>query len=184
MYSYSYGKEEGVKTSVLALALIAVLAAGILIGLNMTGQLPAGSEVIDAPLGDIPQLSTDGFDEVSVSVEPAVIHLASGCSRLDMATNELQTYYIEMGLNKARDVRPLTHDLVQDIVETFEIKPLMVKIESFSEGVYFAKLLLRHGNRILNMDSKPSDAIAIAVRIGAPVYVNRTLMEEYGEKFC
>jgi bifunctional DNase/RNase len=60
----------------------------------------------------------------------------------------------------------------------------MVKIESFSGGAYFAKLLLQQGNKILNLDSRPSDAIAIAVRTNAPVYVSKDIMTMMGENVC
>lgn len=171
---------------ILAMVLVSlvILAIGIFVGSSITGQVPGKSEVVEGPLESIPHLSTEGFVEAEISVEPAVIYLTSNCYSLAMITNELQTYSIEMGLNRARGFRPLTHDLVQDMIETFEIEPLMVKIESLEEGAYFAKLLLKQGNRILNMDSKPSDAIAIAVRTNIPVYINQALLEENGEKFC
>ncbi len=172
------------KNLVMVLAALVILAIGIFVGSNMTGQVPGESEVLEGSLESIPHLSTEGFVEVEISVEPAVIYLTSDCLGLVMITNELQTYSIELGLNNVRGSRPLTHDLVQDMIEMFEIEPLMVKIESLEEGTYFAKLLLKQGNRILNMDSKPSDAIAIAVRTGIPVYINQTLLEENGERFC
>lgn len=172
------------KALTMVLAAVAVLAIGIFIGSNITGQVPGESGILEGPLESIPHLSTQGFVEAEITVEPAVILLASDCYMLVMITNELQTYSIEMGLNNARGFRPMTHDLMQDVIEIFEIEPLMVKIESLEEGTYFAKLLLKQGNRILNMDSKPSDAVAIAVRTSIPVYVNQTLLEEHGEKFC
>lgn len=172
------------KNLVMVLATLVILAIGIFVGSNMTGQVPGKSEIIETPLESIPHLSTEGFVEAEINVEPAVIYLTSNCLGLVMIANELQTYSIELGLNNVRGFRPLTHDLVQDMIEMFEIEPLMVKIESLEEGTYFAKLLLKQGNRILNMDSKPSDAIAIAVRTGIPVYINQALLEENGERFC
>jgi len=174
----------GMKIIISILAVLVILAAGIFTGLNLTGQISGKSEIIEGPLESIPHLSTVGFAKAEINVEPAVIYLTSDCYRLAMITNELQTYSIEMGLNNVRGFRPLTHDLIYDIIDIFGIEPLMVKIESLNDGTYFAKVLLKQGNKILNMDSKPSDAIAIAVRTNTSVYIKQTLLEENGERIC
>jgi len=165
----------------MAAAAAAVFFAGIFIGtrlgVKMESMAIQGTE-------QIPQLSTEGFSKADVRTDPYVIYLVSNCSRLSMITNEVQTDSIEKGIHNITDMRPTTHDMINLIMMNFDIHPLMVKVESFKDGTYYSKILLRQGNNILNLDSRPSDSIAIAVRAGIPVYVKNSLLEELGEKIC
>ncbi|NIO19304.1 MAG: hypothetical protein GTN76_00795, partial [Candidatus Aenigmarchaeota archaeon] len=106
------------------------------------------------------------------------------CLKLAIATTEQQTYSIASGLGDATGIRPNTHDLMKDTFELYSIEVLMVKVDDFRDGTYYAKLLLRQGNKILNLDSRPSDAIAVAVRFQKPVYVKNGIMESLGVGIC
>lgn len=132
----------------------------------------------------LPQLSLEGFSEASVSVDQQTIYVTTKCYILPMLTTEDQASSIKSGMDNSRYFRPNTHDLMQDELEMFEIKVLMVKIESFHEGAYYAKLVLQQGNKILNLDSRPSDAISIAVRFGSPIYIKDDLMKQFGKNVC
>ena len=101
-----------------------------------------------------------------------------------MITNEFQTKSISDGLDGKLDFRPNSHDAIKNIMETFEMETLMVKITHLEQGAYFARIFLLQDTRILNLDIRPTDAIAIAARIGAPIYVSQNLLEEQGEIIC
>ncbi len=131
-----------------------------------------------------PYLSTVDFSPVSVNVDTNNIYLTSECLKLAIATTEQQTYSIASGLGDATGIRPNTHDLMKDTFELYSIEVLMVKVDDFRDGTYYAKLLLRQGNKILNLDSRPSDAIAVAVRFQKPVYVKNGIMESLGVGIC
>jgi len=131
-----------------------------------------------------PYLSTVGFSPVYVDVDSENIYLTSGCNQLAMVTNEVQTYSIAKGLQNVTDVRPDTHELIRDVFDLYGIEVLMVKIDDFRGETYYAKLLLQQGNKILNLDSRPSDAIAIAVRFDSPVYVKNEIMQRQGRVIC
>lgn len=131
-----------------------------------------------------PYFSTDGFSQVFVNVDEKNIYLTSGCHQLAMVTNELQTYSIARGIQNTTDARPGTHDLMKDMFELYDIRVLMVKINDFRDQTYYAKLLLQQGNRILNLDSRPSDAIAIAVRFDSPVFVKNEVLTTQGRRIC
>jgi len=166
------------------IALAAVVAVAFLTGIfagSRTG-IPAGGMLTE--LDGIPQLSTEGFSKADVQVGPLMIYLTSGCYRLSIITNEIQADSIGKGIQNITDERPTTHDTLNSILENFNIQPLMVKVESLRDGTYYSKILLRQGNEILNLDTRPSDAIAVAVRAGAPVYVKNELLEKAGEKIC
>ncbi len=171
--------------------LIVVIVIGVVLGALLGARespVPKGNGLADAGSGmaDIPQLSLEGFSRVSIELYPEAfsILLASGCRQLSMVTSQEQIYSISMGMEKAMGMRPLPHDLIGNMIGEFGIEVLMVKVESMREGTYYAKLILKQGNKILNMDSRPSDAIAIAVRTGSLVYVRNELLEQYGSDIC
>ena len=166
------------------IAMAAIILAAFLSGIFIGARTGIPTEGMLMELGEVPQLSTEGFSKADVQVGPLMIYLASGCYRLSMATNEIQADSIEKGIQNITDARPTTHDTLNHILENFNIQPLMVKVDSLKDGTYYSKILLRQGNSILNLDSRPSDAIAVAVRAGAPVYVKNELLKEAGEKIC
>ncbi len=85
-----------------------------------------------------------------------------------MSTTRQQTYSIASGMEDIEAERPTTHDLMRDIFDLYDIRVLMVKIDNCKDQLYQARLLLQQGNKILNLDSRPSDAIAVAVRSERP----------------
>jgi bifunctional DNase/RNase len=178
------------------LAGIAVLLIGILAGVLIAGRLgPVGMIVYSGSYGEaheitpedmetIPHLSLEGFSEASADVSGDTLYLFSGCRRISMLVGEGQAESIKNGMAGSGGFRPTSHDTMKNILDAFGMKPIMVKITDMSEGVYFARLLIIQGSRILNLDSRPSDAVAIAVRTDTPVYVKQSLMEEEGEIVC
>jgi len=175
------------------LIILATLLIGIFIGSlihlrierykYVVGDSEEGEEV---ETGEIPSLSTEGFVSCNISVSPTLIHLTAECLQLDMTTNQEQTSSIEAGLQKQPAARPWTHDLIAQILDNFGINVLLVKVHTLEEetGTYYAKIFLQKGNKILALDSKPSDAVAIAVRANAKIYVQEELLNKYGKKIC
>jgi bifunctional DNase/RNase len=74
--------------------------------------------------------------------------------------------------------RPLTHDLIYDILNEIGVKIKSIVITDLRDSTYFAELVLMHGDRALIIDSRPSDAIAIALRAAAPIYVSQKVLEQ------
>ena len=133
---------------------------------------------------NISQLSTEGYEKVGVDVVPNFIYLSSECYVISMETDEFQTYSIKKGVEKSTDSRINIHDIMKIIFDNFGIDVLMVRIDSVEEGIYFSKIFLKQKNRILALDSKPSDAIAVAVRADSPIYVKKDILERYGRRVC
>lgn len=126
-------------------------------------------------------LSEEGFIQMEVEKlipigDDYVIQLKNDCYELSFYISSLQAKAIEDGILEKRGYRPVTHDILVDVIEGFGIKPIGVKITKLSEGTYFAKLILHKWNRFLVLDSRPSDAIAVAVRTDVPIYVNESLV--------
>jgi hypothetical protein len=116
------------------------------------------------------------LDKIVSTLDRNVIVLKGECTELNFFVSPEQALAIQEGLSNETKFRPMTHDLIVDILEGFEIKPVMVKITKMSEETYFAELTLKEGNRFLIADIRPSDAIAIAVRTNTPIYVNKNLV--------
>jgi len=126
-------------------------------------------------------MTTEGYvqmnlDKVVSAMDRYVIILTGECTELNFFISPEQASAIEEGLSEETKFRPMTHDILVDILEGFEIKPVMVKITSLSDNTYFAELTLREWNRLFIVDIRPSDGVAIAVRTNTPIYVNEELV--------
>ncbi len=74
--------------------------------------------------------------------------------------------------------RPLTHDLMKNMLETLGSYLERVEITRVEEGTFFAALIVRAEDRTLAIDARPSDSIALAVRTGAPIFVAESVLDE------
>ncbi|MEI8201837.1 MAG: bifunctional nuclease domain-containing protein [Bacteroidota bacterium] len=92
--------------------------------------------------------------------------------------NEAQAIAIE--IEKIKPSRPLTHDLFKTTAEAFGIKLEEILINRFTEGVFYAKLILFDGNIRKEIDSRTSDAVALAVRFRCPMYTFENIMVAAG----
>src|SRR5512146_221385 len=78
---------------------------------------------------------------------------------------------IAMPMSNIKAARPLTHDLIVSIFDRLEIEVARVVISDLIDNTFYASLYLLHNSKEFHIDSRPSDAIAVAIRIGAPVFV-------------
>jgi bifunctional DNase/RNase len=74
-------------------------------------------------------------------------------------------------------LEPMAHDLLCDFLRSLGGKLLKVVVDDFWNDVYFAKLHIAVNSSVLTVDSRPSDAVAMALRVGAPVFVQDTVLE-------
>lgn len=83
---------------------------------------------------------------------------------------------IALAMSNVKPTRPLTHDLITDIFDRLDIEISRVVISDLIENTFYASLYLLHNNKEHHVDARPSDAIAIAIRIGAPVFVEEEVI--------
>jgi hypothetical protein len=76
--------------------------------------------------------------------------------------------------------RPMTHDLIRDLLDALGAEVVRVVITELKTATYFAEIVLRHGDQENPVSSRPSDAVAVAVRAGAPLFVADDLMDSEG----
>lgn len=100
---------------------------------------------------------------------------------LVMAIGPFEGRAIAMGMEKMEAPRPLTHDLMAGLVKSLGAKVQKVFIRDFQEGTFFATLFLElPAGGTLEVDCRPSDAVALAVRTEAPVYCDPVVMALHG----
>ncbi|MGD1011917.1 MAG: bifunctional nuclease family protein [Acidimicrobiales bacterium] len=87
---------------------------------------------------------------------------------------------IAFALQGVEPARPMSHDLMRDLVETLGAKVTRVLVTEIRDGTFYAELHLRAGGRDLVVSCRPSDAIALATRTHSPLYVADELMETEG----
>jgi bifunctional DNase/RNase len=131
-----------------------------------------------------PVIIPEGYLQASVDISGNIVSLTSQCEQITATVADAQAEAIKTGLENITSYRPLTHDIMRDILEFFDIKLLAVRIDKMENMTYFGRLLLQQGERGLSLDVRPSDGIALALRTGSPIFVNQSLFEKYGKKIC
>jgi bifunctional DNase/RNase len=91
---------------------------------------------------------------------------------------EAQAIAIE--IEKIIPNRPMTHDLFKSFAHSFDYEVQEIVISDLKEGVFFAKIVCSDGAKTLEIDARPSDAIAIGLRFDAPIYTYETILAEAG----
>jgi bifunctional DNase/RNase len=85
---------------------------------------------------------------------------------------------IALALEGAPVPRPLTHDLMRTVFETLDARLEQVVIHDIRESTFFAKLIVRTNGELQEIDARPSDGIALALRMSAPIYVSDKIVLE------
>jgi uncharacterized protein len=92
----------------------------------------------------------------------------------------LEAQSILIGLGSVKMPRPLTHDLFITVLESLESSVNRVEITSLKDGTYYAKLILESSGSEISVDARPSDCLALAVRVKCPIYIDETVVDEAG----
>ncbi len=118
----------------------------------------------------------------NISESPVVVLLEKGGSRtLSIWIGSAEAASIAIALKGEKTSRPVAHDLFCQLAEALDARIIMVVVNNLSDNVFYARIILAQGeNKILSLDSRPSDAIAIALRSGARIYVTREVMDKSG----
>ena len=93
---------------------------------------------------------------------------------------EWESYAIAAELQGHKSARPLTHDLMESMLEQLDVQVASVVVHTIRDDVFFASISLEHGELHTEIDARPSDAIALAVRADAPIFVTEAVFEQAG----
>jgi len=119
-----------------------------------------------------------------IRVSENTIIVGTNCTAIIAETSPERAQSIETGMRGIIEERPNTHDTFVAVLKSFNITLDSIQIESFNGEYYSSNLILRYGDKISKIDTKPSDAIALAVRTNSTIYINKTLLQEVGKIIC
>lgn len=107
-----------------------------------------------------------------------VLKEVDGSRRLPIIIGAFEAQAIALELEGVVPPRPMTHDLIKSMIDAFSLNLAEVYINELKEGTFFAKLIFDSYD--VEIDARPSDAIALAVRCNAPIFVSSEILEETG----
>ncbi|MCB0656202.1 MAG: bifunctional nuclease family protein [Saprospiraceae bacterium] len=109
-----------------------------------------------------------------------VLSEISGNRRLPIVIGGFEAQAIAVAMERMAPNRPLTHDLFKNTLETFDVTLREVIISNLLDGIFYARLICERNGEIYEIDSRTSDAIALAVRFNCPIYTYEFIMESAG----
>ncbi len=109
-----------------------------------------------------------------------VLGEVNGLRRLPIVIGGFEAQAIAVALEKMQPSRPLTHDLMKNFMTAFAIDLHEINICDLQEGIFYSKLVCSTENDTIEIDSRTSDAIALAVRFGCPIYTYENILENAG----
>lgn len=161
----------------------------------MSDELPDDSEGLDKPPSFFPYESEESEPEPIEMGEPIecqiegvfgydsngqiqrFVLLSDGERKVPILIGPFEAQAISLPLDGQTPDRPMTHDLLRNIIDKLGCTLTRIVIDDLWSTTYYAKLYLKKGDDEMEIDSRPSDAIALAVRFDAPIYVADGILE-------
>jgi uncharacterized protein len=104
----------------------------------------------------------------------------NGLRRLPIVIGGFEAQAIAVALERMNPSRPLTHDLMKNFMMAFSVDLHEVVINDLQEGIFYSKLVCSSENDTVEIDSRTSDALALAVRFGCPIFTYENILESAG----
>ena len=120
------------------------------------------------------------FSQVQAGAYALVLSEENGNRRVPIIIGTPEAQSIAIFLEGLHPPRPLTHELFLSFAEAVSVSLKEIYIYRFEEGVFFSELIFIQGEKTITIDSRTSDAIALAVRSQAPIYTTEEIMKEAG----
>ena len=111
-----------------------------------------------------------------------ILQERGGARLLPIWIGQPEAESIVMHMHNVKRPRPITHDLVRSLIMGMDAQLRRVQITRVEKQTYYAELHLQHGETLARIDARPSDGIAIALRLGAPIFAAESLLVEPGEE--
>ncbi len=109
-----------------------------------------------------------------------VLGEVNGLRRLPIVIGGFEAQAIAVALERMQPSRPLTHDLMKNFMMAFNIDLHEIIINDLQEGIFYSKLICSSDKDTVEIDSRTSDAVALAVRFGCPIYTYDNILESAG----
>jgi bifunctional DNase/RNase len=128
---------------------------------------------------------------VEMTVDSIRVHMQSGQHVVILKEKQAERYLpIWIGIYEANAIalkitgitpeRPITHDLMANILGTAELRLTKIVVTSLTDEVFFARLFIGSNGKEMEVDARPSDAIALAVRLQSPIFVSSEVLDKAG----
>lgn len=109
-----------------------------------------------------------------------VLGEVNGMRRLPIVIGGFEAQAIAVALEHMQPSRPLTHDLMKNFMNAFNVELMEIVINDLQEGIFYSKLVCINEHDTIEIDSRTSDALALAVRFGCPIYTFDNILESAG----
>jgi len=109
-----------------------------------------------------------------------VLGEVNGLRRLPIVIGGFEAQAIAVALERMQPSRPLTHDLMKNFMNAFGVELQEIIINDLQEGIFYSKLVCFNEHDTVEIDSRTSDALALAVRFGCPIYTFENILESAG----
>ncbi len=124
-----------------------------------------------------------------VALTPSVTHTqnyavvleeAEGGRRLPIVIGGFEAQAIAVAMENMIPSRPLTHDLFKNALDTFDVQLKEIVINNLLDGIFYSRLVCTKGDDLVEIDSRTSDAIAMAIRFNCPIYTFEFVLDSAG----
>lgn len=132
-------------------------------------------------------LSTKGYIKINLDIGSNFMLFKdqkNKCLAVVMPISDVQANAIKQGIDEKIDVRPTTQDIIKDVFDYYNITILLIKIDEYRNDLYYAKMIIKQDNKILNMDIRPSDASAVASRYKEDIYFKKDIFDKKAQNIC
>lgn len=165
----------------------------------MSGEKPEEPDDLDRPPAFFPYDSNDEAETeaiepgepVEVRVEAVFsaqnnqqiqrfVMLSDGRRKLPIVIGGFEATAIAYPLEGQQPDRPMTHDLFKNVLDRFGVGVKRIMIDDLWGSTYYAKIVFEVGSEEITLDSRPSDAIALAMRMNAPIFVSEGILSQNG----
>ena len=166
----------------------------------MAEDLPDQPDDLDRPPSFFPYEGTEELDEhhraqgepIEVQVEAVFaaqsgesiqrfVLLSDGSRKLPIVIGGFEAAAITLPLDNQQPDRPMTHDLMRTFLDRLDATVSRVVIDDLWNSTYYAKIYLSVNGEEMEIDSRPSDAIALAIRMEAPIFVVEGILDQVGQ---
>ena len=120
------------------------------------------------------------YNQTVVGTYGLVLSEVHGNRRFSVMIGEPEAQSIALKMNNKKSPRPLTHDLIKSILNTFDAQLQKIVIYDMVNDVFFAELHIQKEEKLLIVDARTSDAVALAVRSDSPIYIKSEILDIVG----
>lgn len=120
------------------------------------------------------------YSQLKSGAYALILEQTDGPFRIPVVIGAAEAQSIAITLEGITPPRPMTHDLFSSFIQAFGIRPEKVEIYKFEDGIFSSEITFSDGDRTIKLDSRTSDAIAIALRTKIPIYTTQEIIDATG----